>query len=499
MGKIITTTLDRFDGGMANDVRDRDATKCRLSKNFDALSFPHRLVPYRSSESGNDTASRNLTDFLYLNSRLYALGNPSSLATVYYKDTFTDGTWSTTSNNAAAADVGGTDGSRFFLYYKKTAKIYFPIGTNIAVYDPTGSTAIADAGVAHNFAAGTAAIVHSKDDIMYYSYYHSTNGAIVGKNDNGSFTQVALTIGPRYVITNLSEYGNYLAIACRQVDQLNGPSRVFLWNRDSSLTTLDESIDWGFGDIRVLEEYNGVLLGISLLYESSVIEKTQLIVRYFAGSAGAQEVLRLTGETGAQAIVLLSQKHRKDNRIYFLHSGYYDGVYQSGLWSLGRDNANQPLSLNFERPANNDTAVTSLDGFGFAGDYCFIAYDGAGAVSKTTDTTTTYSATSIRETTKFGNDNVSLKKKLLGVTVTHVPLPTAGQVVLKYKIDAETSWTTIFTHSTDDSLSHSAVNIESSGANLPEYNEIQFRIESQGGAEITSLSFDAEVTGKRPY
>ena len=83
--------------------------------------------------------------------------------------------------------------------------------------------------------------------------------------------------------------------------------------------------------------------------------------------------------------------------------------------------------------------------------------------------------------------------------MNHVFLPAAGSVVLKYRKDEETSYTTIFTHTTDNSLSHSAINIESSGATLPEYREIQFRIESTGNAEITSFSFVYEDQDKDLY
>jgi len=78
-------------------------------------------------------------------------------------------------------------------------------------------------------------------------------------------------------------------------------------------------------------------------------------------------------------------------------------------------------------------------------------------------------------------------------------LPAAGQVVLKYRKDEDTSFTTIFTHTTDNSISHDAVNIESSGAQLPEFREIIFRIESTGNAKITGLKFKYDVLPKNAY
>ena len=85
-----------------------------------------------------------------------------------------------------------------------------------------------------------------------------------------------------------------------------------------------------------------------------------------------------------------------------------------------------------------------------------------------------------------------MTKKLLGITVMTSPLPTVGTVILSYRKDEDSGFTEIFTNSTDDSIRHSAITIESSGATLPQYKEIQFRIESTGGAEITGFKFRSE-------
>ena len=114
-----------------------------------------------------------------------------------------------------------------------------------------------------------------------------------------------------------------------------------------------------------------------------------------------------------------------------------------------------------------------------------------------TNDQSSFTETSVFASQIFGTQSPSLKKDLLGITVTTAPLPTAGQIVLKYAVDeniATDTFTTIFTETTNDSISFSAIN------SLPkEYKEIQFRIESTGGAVITGLTFKEEVTGKRNY
>ena len=112
-----------------------------------------------------------------------------------------------------------------------------------------------------------------------------------------------------------------------------------------------------------------------------------------------------------------------------------------------------------------------------------------GSVHKTDDAAN-YTETSIYETQIFGDSRQ--KKKLISVGENSVALPTAGQLVIKYRIDNETSYTTIFTNTTDNSMNHESINIESSGATLPTFREIQIRAESTGGAELTSIYFKYE-------
>jgi hypothetical protein len=76
-------------------------------------------------------------------------------------------------------------------------------------------------------------------------------------------------------------------------------------------------------------------------------------------------------------------------------------------------------------------------------------------------------------------------------------LPADNSIVLKYRKNEETSWTTILTSDTDNAISKSAINI--SGATLPAFKEIQFRIESLGGAILTGLKFKYELIDDDAY
>ena len=100
--------------------------------------------------------------------------------------------------------------------------------------------------------------------------------------------------------------------------------------------------------------------------------------------------------------------------------------------------------------------------------------------------TNTYTAQAgVIETVKYNDGDSSLVKQLKSVSVQTGALPTAGQVILKYRKDEDTAWTVIFTNTTDNSISYESSNIESDGTNLPQFKEIAFRLECLGNVELT--------------
>lgn len=525
-GKIVETTIDVFDGGIKNDPRDPRENTCRMVSNFDIVTNPNKMTPYTSSESGDDDAAasqkRNFC-LGYTGSawRLYSAGFVAAddddaeflnkaLTTGATNDLGDDG-WANQTNYQAAS--GQLNPTCFVYYDNATAgvsggRIYFGnAGRYIGVFDPTDANAVAptatDLTTYSNIAQG---LVHSKDDILYIPY----DNKIASKNGSAVFTVPALTLPTGLVITSICEYGNYLAIAAADKAGI-GNSRVYLWDRDSTLTTLDESIDWGVGSLMILEEIDGELVGISQvggktssmsgLPNQTVSKGDRVIFRRLVGGK-AKKFLQLKGSSNETKLPISKQK--VDDRLYFMMLINYGGSARGGVWSIGRSELEKPLALVHERTVSNNTASAMADnlyGFIVVGDYLLQAYDDGGvyAVSKTV-VASTYSHNSIYESKKFDAGNPGLKKKLVGVTLSYEYLPTAGDVILKYRVDENTAWTQIMQDTTNSSISHSAINIESSGANLPtDYKEIEFQILSQGGAEITSLSFKEEVTGKRTY
>ena len=189
---------------------------------------------------------------------------------------------------------------------------------------------------------------------------------------------------------------------------------------------------------------------------------------------------------------------QKGNKLYFVASLPFgaststESTFHLGIWSFGRKtiHGNFALSLDFVEEGI-DTANYKIVSFGAAGDFWFIAHSDDGSISKTNDVAT-YDFDSIYETQIWNPGGSSILKKLLGVTVNFAPLPSGATVTIKYKKDAETSFTLIGSETTADSLYLSKI-VDGNGKGLPEFREIILRVEVKGAkAEITGVRAKAD-------
>lgn len=532
-----TTTINRFDGGVAVDPRDPRDNVARVISNFDVLTSPKKMTPHRDSESGDSapTTSRKQNFCIALfdggtspdTYTVYALGVVSgqTYAEILYKkltrnstEDLTDNLWIATVNNQSGS---GTPNFNLFVFYRKTGYIYGARnGSHIFRYDPDGTDAWADTHRVLTYTRIGQGVVHSKDDILYIPCYEETNAngytSFIAKNDNATWTNNALVLPVHYIPTSICEYGDYLAIGCADANGL-GNSRVFLWDRNSSLVDIDESIDWGTGSLMILEEIDGELVGISQrggtstsfagLPTQTTAHKDRVIFRKLVGNKAVKIMeLRADQTDDSNYTRLPAYKQKVDNRLYFQMLIGLNGSVRDGVWSIGK-NANGEWTLIHERTSNNNTALDdnadSLTGFIVVGDYIFQSYLVGGStytLTKSNDTGS-WTANSIYESKIFDLGDSSTYKDLMEVTVTNEYLPAAGEVAMAYQVDENigtTTWTTIFTNSTNNSVGHSAMNIESTGAQLPKsYRQISFRIISTGNAEITGFSFKEKIIGKK--
>lgn len=517
----IETKINRWDGGMTNLLRGSSMNFARRVQNFDILSDPTKMSPYPdfatdTFDAGLSAATVKLCKYLAANNSsndgtiLYGLGVAvgQTYGHVYLKSSVT-GTW------VAGANDNGTLNENLFVEYQ--GRIYLANATQINSYSIS-------AGTINNSAGGTISVttshtdifqglVHSKSDILYIPYYTTSSGVIQGylasKNGGGAFNITALTLPQGMIPIRVREYGNYVIITCKAKNVQSKKSVELMWDQDSSLTTLSEKIDWGFEQLEFVDELDGLMVGVGRISNTSsetITVRPKLIFKYWAGgSTTAKQFLELPLSSSAinNNSTLAWDIQKVDNRILFLASVQINGTDLPAIWAIGRK-ADGTFSVSIDRLINNDTAITSCIPKGFLkfGDYYHVAFtdNGTYKANVTINGAGTYSsATAIWESVIMGEPY--LKFKLMSIGIMTEPLPAAGQITLQYAADSNitppgsstpTTWTTIFSWSTDDELFHEAVKIESTAAEFPEFREIQFRIQSTGGAVVTGFWAQAE-------
>lgn len=476
-------SIRKWFGGISDDVREQTVTDFAISKHFDTITSPNRLTPYRSSEADEDTTFK-VRNFLYEGAVFYGLGRTTDdLKTkLYYKDPSPiSGTWAVVTNGVAANN-DTTYPDSFGVYQGDLYGIRQ--GPSVWQYDVSGTTFTqAFLSLAANIITVAPPVHHPISDRLFLAYNNR-----IAQVDSGTGTDGILILPSNLAITSMCPFGDSLAIAVTSASGGQAFSRVYLWNMIDP--TPYQMIDWGQESLKVLENVDNQLIGISIAGNSDFSFNQILYVKEWSGG----DVIKIKEvPLDAKSYTLGVQKVLSQNRLYFVLDSSSATPEFSGIWVVGRVNENYPFQTTIDRKFSNDTSVTSVQGIYKLGDYMWVAHSNDGQVDRTDDTAN-YTATSFVETQKYNGDDPSRKKLLRGVALSYVTLPTAGAPVLKYRKDDETSYTTIFTETTDSAMSTIRTAVAAT-TSLPSYNEIQFRVESTGGAQITEIRFAYDFEG----
>jgi hypothetical protein len=252
-------------------------------------------------------------------------------------------------------------------------------------------------------------------------------------------------------------------------------------------------VDWGEGELRVLDTVEGYLVGITDRYLNSAngAGKGSMIVQIYTGGNSANVVKEIFTQTLNGKTIPLSKAVR-NNRIFWsakIMTNTAGTEYDEGIWSFGRKNVNSPFALNLDIIDEN-VDTDGIEAFGTAANYFFITHSNDGSIDKTNDANT-FAFTSALETTIFNFDASETEKRLEQVRVAFSPLTSGQSLTVKYKVDEETTWSTIGTFNTVGENSYTFHNIEATDVPFKSGKEFKFRLESLGGLEITELALQA--------
>lgn len=501
MPKIKTIKITSWVGGIGDDVREQTGRFFATSKHFDIHASPKRLIPHRSMESDSTTVSGTssavtefrISDYGYALSKLYGYGQVDSTDAkprIMVKDTSTitgDWAFAATSYNASSSDKQ----SGCFTYYNYywygfngTLNIhrYGSIITGAAVFDYNWQTT---AAFINSVAQGIVGI----NDKLYLPY-----NARLAEWDGTTFSNNIINFPVDLQITALANYNNHLAIACKPRTEV-GRSRIYIWDFNSDDPS--DSIDFGEGALEILGEVGGSLIAVSQVGggTNTSIEPRMIVRAYEGGKPKIIKNISLVDANGVSHSIESQPTISHGERISFHVTGA--GQY-GGIWSIGRVTDRHPLSMTVENTILQTSSNPTVDGFYWAGDYLFVSHSGDGSILRTNDAIN-HSYTSVLETEVYGDGETD--NQLIGAKVMFAPLKkldaadTDASVTLKYRVNGATDWTTIasVTESslapTNPKLLLEASNEVPLGKNFKDWREIQFKVESVGGAEITGLKF----------
>ena len=492
MSKIVEIKINNFSGGVSDAPRESNASKFQVSKHFDIFTDPTRLIPYRSLEADTNDGSTStgmkqyvVKDFLYhsSSSKLFGLGQTGGgLTKIVQKADATTGNWSL----PATSEGNGAVKNGCFIEYKDvlwgfqgTNQIWkWTIATN-TISNSASTTGVTITSVAQG-------LVY--EDYLYLPY----NNKIWRATDATTFSDAYLTLPTNFKITSLTAYGKYIAIAVAPVSNYNGVSKVLLW--DGTSTDIQESIDWGEGELRILETIEGILVGVTDRYLNNATGagKGSMIVQIYQG--GAPQVVKEVFTRALTGKDIPINKSVKNNRVFWaakIMTNSAGTEYVEGLWSFGRKNVNFPFSLSLD-VIDENIDTDGIQAFGTAANYFFITHSGDGSIDKTNDSAV-YTFTSAYESQVIDFGDVDSDKTLLSVKVSFRKQLAGESLTAKYRVDGATAWTTIGTASTDDTLSRTFLSIESTGTAFASGREYEFRLESTGGLEITGVVLKARI------
>ena len=426
-----TKNIIQFNGGMGKDARNQNFAYASYVKNFDIWSNENRLTPYRSSADLNAGITANAVRNFLQASIVKTLGlgvtdTNNNYPQIFYKtDLTTETAWSTYASAGSSYALRTYD---CFVEYKDyvygwNTNGLFRFGTLSSTLTMTeGWQALANTDA-------TQGLVHSQDDILYLPYANSSGNWIIATWDNSTFTASALALPTNIKVVRIVEYGAFLAIVCAP-KTYGGQSRLLIWDRDSSLTTLTGNYNLGEVNAKSAGNVDGKLFIVSIQEEARSSTSKLVFHSYSGGMPLIERVVQMDS-----SIMTIKGGQVVDSRFYFAVQDTASGTAKwAGIWCIGRKDINSPFSVAIARDPSIGTTGTDLadniSGFLMWKDICVASWD-THEVSITDDV---FGIIGSKYETQIINGNDStVKKKLIGASVSTVSQPSSGDIVLKYK------------------------------------------------------------------
>ena len=490
---MTTISINKFDGGIAEDPRTTKTNECQESSNFDILTNQHKIIPLPDTLSEVSTAGGSystdeleVSDVVYgsynggTNYALVALGNETDTSSKvsFYRKSSIENNWERQAVGATSALIRGT-----LIAYKNHI---YAMSVNGALQKYNGTVSTVGTVTITPSGSTPYLFVHPKDNTLYIAV-----GTNISTWDGTTLTNTTTILPVGMEAVGISDYGDYLAIAMSPIGG-GGNSTVYLWNRDTSINTLSESVDVGKGDVVISEQLDNrlfIIINDYARYGTTTLNKT--IIKAWSG--GAVETIK-TIQTSS-LITPSRFKAKRDNRLYFaLNNGEdvfclgknKDGVYIVSDYQFVTDGTANPTIVSVST-VNDALWVGSFANIGglYTLNRSRSSSDSGGLVYTNTSTykTTINSGMPIADRHKL--------KQLKAVQISYTGA-SSGTTTLKYSVDGSDFASIIVDTNAIGEKDTEATN-ENDGKSLLSGREFEFKIESIGGSEIKEIKYEYTV------
>lgn len=508
--------------GMAANRLAGNPGEFAFSKHFDVLSYPKMLKPIRGMST--DTASTGIGNIIVgSDGFMYGVGtdpnNPGN-GKLYVRNSYGGGsayaTMTPTNQLSGAAvnydflvewpDSGAT---RSMLWASNNILVASQLETAAAGGTLTQALTFSSIGQG---------LVHPKDSKLYFPYKTTTTPYIGIIRNNGTlfadYNPTLITLPKMYRAYCLSYYNNFLAVPLANTSgdgAAPNSSEVQLWDLDTALTQPQEVIPWGAGQLKVMNNLGGVLIGISQEGVNSAQDSARIVIRAWNGGPEPEVIKTLTashlaGSNSPTVAINPRVNFIANRRLYFsinLVPGDGKQTARYGLWSVGKNQAGgwSVVQEIVETNANTGTGVIAA---AISSDYVSIVHTTEGTLTYSTNGQTgsaVFGASSVYESVvnpgNMPEEDKLLFKKLATIRVRCLPLPTGAQLTLKYRTDSDgdnANWVTATTaYTTTGGVAFKAITQADGSPFTGGYN-FEFQLISTGGATPTAILYEYTVT-----
>ena len=487
---MATITINDYQGGIAQNPESTVANQFAMGQGLD-ITTPHILTVNQKLKAVGSIA---LLKAVTVGLRSYGIGvSPNfypgfTSSNVLYKRTSeTSTTWGLYHTYFTSPPLHNLESFGDYALPVSTGKIYksyLPFsGTESNSY--TGETLSADAN----------SVVYPNTPIYNDGVYiYIGSSTKLDKYDLTTLSKDILELGDAYLITDITGDGNFIVLLSKPISG-GSPDRIYWWdgfsehyNHKLDLPFTADCLGMVDNIIIVFGDQDGSIYQVTPTGWSKVVDSTLLRIGNTPDQRSNVKASGSGNYTGLQGIrnvpAVKATTNFKNKLLYGQQDG--DSLYK-GIWSVGR--IGNHIAVNYEWEIDGD--IYSINNRYLtpntppniyvccaSGTYKVLDIDYSNKITN-----------AYYESLILDGGAPTITKRFDRITLETKPLPASCSILIKKKINGESSWATIGTYSGTGRIKQ---NFTIPNSNIGENIQIRFdfTVSSNNAPEVKSYSID---------